>query len=364
MMRTVVALVEARPETIQQDYQRVLTLAKFPCLLSRPTAQDPLSIWVDHPSHSFRPGYGATPWQLAGVLSHLADSLEDTCLVAVSGHGAVSFEKSFMNPWLASQGDIPLAKAEFLRLHRHLSSQLHPGLDEALSRGVQLPVGMAQSNGLLLSAPSLTAWWGISGAVAMLYKIVMAGVKAPRRASVSELVAEALAVALEVMPQVGAVLDGTLFGVARRGSNGGQSGGSSNGLCVARNVLLAGNDPLAVDVVAMRLAGLDPGQVPWVRLCHQRGMGCGRLEEIRIVGRTDLLDLDFELGDGTVGAMTVAAWASPLRTAWDRLANRTKAGGREGRFEDSVWEKLSAEYLHGNVEQVSPKRSVDRSLTA
>jgi len=75
-----------------------------------------------------------------------------------------------------------------------------------------------------------------------------------------------------------------------------------------------------------------------------------RSDEISVVGRTDLLDLDFELGGGTFGAMSVPAWSgltAPLRGAWDRFTGMTGRGSNEGRFKDTVWAKLDSDYRSG-----------------
>ena len=56
-----------------------------------------------------------------------------------------------------------------------------------------------------------------------------------------------------------------------------------------KNVLLASADPVAIDAVAARLMGFDPlRDLTYVRLAHERGLGCGDTDTIEIAGDVDL----------------------------------------------------------------------------
>ncbi len=48
--------------------------------------------------------------------------------------------------------------------------------------------------------------------------------------------------------------------------------------------ILAGSDPVSVDAVASAVVGLDPFDVDTTRIAHERGLGAGDLEAIRIRG--------------------------------------------------------------------------------
>lgn len=49
-------------------------------------------------------------------------------------------------------------------------------------------------------------------------------------------------------------------------------------------LLIAGEDPVAVDSTACRAAGIDPQRIPLVRIAAERGLGNAREEEIEILG--------------------------------------------------------------------------------
>jgi hypothetical protein len=55
-----------------------------------------------------------------------------------------------------------------------------------------------------------------------------------------------------------------------------------------KNILLASADQVAIDAVAAKLMGFDPlNDIRFVRLAHERGLGCGDPREIEIVGDLD-----------------------------------------------------------------------------
>jgi len=55
-----------------------------------------------------------------------------------------------------------------------------------------------------------------------------------------------------------------------------------------KNILLASSDQVAIDAVAAKLMGFDPlNDIRFVRLAHERGLGCGDPREIEIVGDLD-----------------------------------------------------------------------------
>jgi hypothetical protein len=51
-----------------------------------------------------------------------------------------------------------------------------------------------------------------------------------------------------------------------------------------KNVILASSDLTAIDAVAAKLMGFDPLSIKFIRLAHERGLGCGDPREIEIVG--------------------------------------------------------------------------------
>ena len=54
-----------------------------------------------------------------------------------------------------------------------------------------------------------------------------------------------------------------------------------------KNVILASADQVAIDAISAKLMGMDPLSIKFIRLAHERGLGCGDPRDIEIVGDED-----------------------------------------------------------------------------
>ena len=338
VIRTTVALVEAHPNTIGEDYRRVM----HPAGLGSALGNQELSVMLSTHEAGFLPGWSSPPWQLDAALKWLGPQAARASVVAVGSGGVGPVPALTMWQDSLARHRAQAAGAKFRQEHRHVSKLLHPALDTVLPQGVLVPVGLAEQPCLLLAAPSVPKQWGVGAASVLLRSLITGGagrgrkVSVKRQAPAPEIMAEAVGVAREFIPRLGTVVDGTLWGVLA---------GPGERRCVARNLLLAGTDPVAVDVVAMRLAGIDPLQVPWLRICHDRGFGRILPAEIRLVGRTDLLGLDFELPDGTIAAER--AGRSFLGGVVARMVGRAQRRAPMASLKRTVWAELADAYATG-----------------
>jgi hypothetical protein len=95
-----------------------------------------------------------------------------------------------------------------------------------------------------------------------------------------------------------AVMDGTFAG---------DGPGPRCMLPCVKNVLLASADQVAIDAMAARLMGFDPlRDVKFIRLAHERGLGCGDTRELDIVGDVDAAEENWGF-EGPFKKMTFAA---------------------------------------------------------
>ena len=64
--------------------------------------------------------------------------------------------------------------------------------------------------------------------------------------------------------------------------------------------LLASADQVAIDAVAAKMMGFHPLSIPFIRLAHERGLGCGDVDEIELVGDdVSRVDLGFQSTENT-----------------------------------------------------------------
>ena len=97
-----------------------------------------------------------------------------------------------------------------------------------------------------------------------------------------------------------------------------------------KNVILASADQVAIDAISAKLMGMDPLSIKFIRLAHERGLGCGDPRDIEIVGDQDAGAENWHFA-GPFKKMTFAArmqhqiYWGPLRTA-DRVVAEDGAG--------------------------------------
>lgn len=341
-MRAVVALVETGPETISEDYRRVMDLAGMP----RITGDGPTALVPVARTGGWLPGAGSPPWQLDGVLAWLEKNSASAgrggeaagrapVVVPVSaGGGAVAIEAWAWADVVASHG-AEVASSHFRRPRAFRAEPALPDLEAALADGLHLPAGLRDRTTLLLPTPVLGSGLSLLGAVDLLADLLAPGLR--RSGSSRDLAARAdvLRFAGQALPRLGVVMDAVFWQVGpvvgRRPA-------------VARNILLAGRDPVAVDAVASRLAGRDPERDDWFRTCRDQDLGAVRASDIKLVGQAGLLDRDFGIPAGLTdgGAMD---WArAPLERMWGRAF---KGPAYLKRFARTPWGRLFDDYRAG-----------------
>jgi hypothetical protein len=79
----------------------------------------------------------------------------------------------------------------------------------------------------------------------------------------------------ELHPGVFAVMDGTVMG---------DGAGPRTMIPRVGNLILASADQVAIDAIAAQIMGFDPLAIPYLRMCHERGLGVADPREIEVVG--------------------------------------------------------------------------------
>ena len=79
----------------------------------------------------------------------------------------------------------------------------------------------------------------------------------------------------EIHPGLFAVMDGTFAG---------DGPGPRAMRWHVKNRILASADQVAIDAVAAKMMGFDPMSIPFIRLAHERGLGCGEVADIDVRG--------------------------------------------------------------------------------
>ncbi len=327
-MRSVVAVVEARPETILDDYRRVFDLAGLA------PREDAWRLVVDGTPGAH--GRVTTPpWQLAAALERGAASAP--CEVFAVG-----------NPDEASWGSVlakagaGLATSDAWGPRRMRPVERLAALEEALPDVPTVPEGLVGKPVMILATAGVGGGWPVTAGLALLQRLLAPRQRRRCRATGAEIVTDVLALARQAFSLEGVAVDGTLWRV-----QAGRSGEET----LQGNVLLAGADPVAVDAVACRLAGGDPARVPWLRLCAERGLGQADPRQIRVRGHDELSDLGFGLPPRLLvaGGRRLGGLAGPAHR-WNNWLRPRKMVGLlpwARRPRSTVWDRLRMDFRTG-----------------
>ena len=309
MSKYKVAILQTSPETVIQDYSRLLDLAEVSSCL----AAGHQTILKDNLSWHFHfPSANTTPWQLEGTIRELqSKGFKD--LVAVHNNTVVTNpfrggELNRLTP-IYQHFKIP-EKYNFLSedmkwLVYEPKTRLRI-LHKIFPRGIRIPDLFAGKNIVHLPTVKTHIYTTTTGAM----KNAFGGLLNTRRhythSHIHETLVDLLAIQKEIHPGLFAVMDGT---------SAGSGPGPRTMIAHDKNVILASGDQVAIDAVAAHLMGFNPLDISYIRMAHEDGLGIGKIEDIEIVGDTSLLEQrwGFKVGDNMASVVADQLWFSPLK---------------------------------------------------
>jgi uncharacterized protein (DUF362 family) len=272
-----VAVLRTRPETVIEDYGRLLRLVKYDQVL--PRDQD-LILKLNLSWTKYFPACSTQPWQLDGVLTALlADGYDRRRLLPVENRTVVTdpVRGCRNNRWdgvLRRHGlpFIPLTEVEWT-VYRFRSPLLR--LNEIFPEGIEVPALYVGRNVLHLPTCKTHGHSVTTGAIKNSFGGLLKEVRHYAHEFMHEVLVDLMLMQRELHPRVFAVMDGTVMG---------DGAGPRTMVPRVGDLILASADQVAIDAVAARIMGFDPLEIPYLRLCHERGLGVADLRDIEIVG--------------------------------------------------------------------------------
>ena len=305
-MKSRVAVLRTKPETVLPDIERLCELAGMKDAL-RPGAT---TILKDNISwHYPFPGANTTPWQLEGTIRALrASGLAD--LVCVQNNTVVTNPRKGerLNGYLGvlERYGIPVrynCDPDDLKWVRYEPKAEMLALRKVFPHGINIPEFFLGTNIVHLPTVKCHIYTTTTGAM----KNAFGGLLATRRhythTWIHETLVDLLAIQKEIHTGLFAVMDGTTVG------NG---PGPRTMVPVRKDVMLAAADQVAIDAVSARMMGFDPLSIRYLALAHERGLGVADPREIELVGDTEAAreNWHFSVGDNFAsrvwGAATLA----------------------------------------------------------
>jgi uncharacterized protein (DUF362 family) len=305
-MKSKVAVLFTRPETVLNDYAHLFELAGGQAALQTgvPTLLKDNITW-----HHPMPGVNTTPWQLEGaILALRAAGFGD--LTCVHNQTVVT------NPFKGedSNGYLPVFERHQVPVRYNFRDMnwipYHPkakmlALDHVYPEGIPIPDDFIGKNMVHLPTVKTHMYTTTTGAMKNAFGGLLNKNRHYTHTWIHETLVDLLAIQKEIHPGLFAFMDGTTAG------NG---AGPRQIQPTIKNVILASADQVAIDAVAAKLMGFDPLSIKYIRLGHEQGVGTGDPREIELVG-DDISNQNwgFKLGYNSHMIMAWLAWYGPTK---------------------------------------------------
>lgn len=275
--RPVVAVVATTPATVLDDVGRAMRLAGAEQILS-PDLATLLKINISW--QHWYPGCSTTPWQLEGVIRGLQNMGHRELIAAHNGTVVVdSFEGEVNNKHKAVQDKYALPTVHLdtppNRWVEYKPKAEMLVLDDIFPEGIQIPETFAGKNIVHLPTMKTHVFTTMTGAMKNAFGGLLHRKRHWTHSVIHETLVDLLAIQQEIHPGIFAVMDGTFAG---------DGPGPRAMRWHLKNRILAGADQVAIDAVAAKMMGFDPLSLRFIRLAHERGLGCGDVSQIEIVG--------------------------------------------------------------------------------
>jgi uncharacterized protein (DUF362 family) len=307
-VRPVVAVKWTTPETVLEDTQEVMRLAGLRERLD-PSAT---TILKDNISWHFPfPGANTTPWQLEGTIQGLRnEGFSDVVCVQNKTVVTNAFKGEDLNRYVPifKKYSIPVLynfREEDMKWIHYKPKTEMVVLDQIFPDGIQVPDYFMGKNVVHLPTVKCHIYTTTTGAMKNAFGGLLATHRHYTHSWIHETLVDLLAIQREIHPGVFAVMDGTTAG------NG---PGPRTMYPVIKNVLLASADQVAIDAVAAHMMGFDPMTLKYIRLAHDRALGCGQFDNIELVGDDVRKESwGFSVGDNAASNVGDMLWFGPLR---------------------------------------------------
>jgi uncharacterized protein (DUF362 family) len=273
----VVAVVKTKPETVLDDYQRVMELADFRSALQKDRET---LLKVNISWQTWYPACSTAPWQLEGVIktlqgagySDLVAVHNDTVVVDAYVGERNNKQKYVVDRYGVRNAHIYEPQYRWVRYE---PKEPFLVLDKVYPEGLYIPEVLIDRNIIQLPTVKTHVFTTITGAMKNAFGGLLHRKRHWTHAVIHETLVDLLQIQQDIHPGLFAVMDGTFAG---------DGPGPRAMRWHEKDILLASADQVAIDAISAKLQGFDPLSIDFIRLAHERGLGVGDPREIEIVG--------------------------------------------------------------------------------
>ncbi|MFQ5933277.1 MAG: DUF362 domain-containing protein [Dehalococcoidia bacterium] len=275
--RSRVAVLYTAPATVLEDIERAMALAGLQEHLPKDVAT---LLKINISWQYFYPACSTTPWQLEGVIKALQASGYQELIAAHNGTVVVNAregEVTNKHRVVVERYDLPNVHLEEPPVNwiPYTPKADTPALDGIFPDGILIPDLFMGKNIVHLPTIKTHVFTTMTGAMKNAFGGLLNRKRHWTYSVIHETLVDLLAIQKEIHPGIFAVMDGTFAG---------DGPGPRAMRCQVKNALLASADQVSIDAVAASMMGFDPMSIKFIQLAHERGLGCGDIGEIDVVG--------------------------------------------------------------------------------
>ncbi len=280
MARSRVSVVKASPATVIDDYKRLMRLADYQEFLPK---ENDTALKINISWHYFYPACSTTPWQLDGVISTLLEDgyskeklygCHNRTVVVSARRGEIANKHKQVLVGKHGLRNIHLYEPDEAWI-RYTPKAKMLVLDQVFPEGIRIPKRLIGNNIIHLPTMKTHVFTQMTGAMKNAFGGLLFEKRHYTHSVIHETLVDLLAIQKEIHPGMFAVMDGTFAG---------DGPGPRCMVPQVKNYILASADMVAIDAVAAKMMGFDPLSIKFIRLAHERGLGCGDVREIDVVG--------------------------------------------------------------------------------
>lgn len=282
-MGSIVSVLKTSPETVLKDYERLMDLAGYKHYL--PKSKETI-IKLNLSWSRYFPSCSTEPWQLEGVLKKLLidgykniHPVENRTVVTDVWKGAKG------NKWLPileryKQKYEPLTETEWVE---YKAKKPLLALYKIFPEGHKIPKMFIGKN--VVHCPSIKTHGHtqMTGAMKNAFGGLITENRHHCHKMIHEVLVDLLQIQKEIHPGIFAVMDGTVCG---------DGAGPRTMIPVIKNFILASGDQVAIDAVSAKMMGYDPFKIDFLKIAHDKGLGCCDIDQIDIAGE-DISNVNF-----------------------------------------------------------------------
>jgi uncharacterized protein (DUF362 family) len=280
-----VVVLKTSIDSVLEDYQKLLHLLDYTKFIS--SEKDTL-IKLNLSWTKYFPACSSEPWQLEGVVKTLVeDGFRKERLFPVENKTVVTdpLKGAKNNRW------IPVLEKYGLRFNslpevewvKYEFKEKLLRLNEIFPEGIEIPKLYIGKQIIHLPTLKTHGHSVTTGAVKNAFGGLLKEVRHYAHKYIHEVLTDLMIMQKELHPGIVAVMDGTVCG---------DGAGPRTMQPTIKNYILASNDSVALDAIAARMMGFDPLQIPYIRLCQEKGLGTGDPKNIEIIGE-DISSVNF-----------------------------------------------------------------------